>query len=64
MFTTIAFEQTHEALEGAVWTTVVVLAWLRQKHVDKEDEWKLVAKKAERWLKRQGVNIGETSLSF
>jgi len=36
--------------------TCLVLAWLNAKHSAKKMNWKLLAKKSEKWLKKQGVD--------
>mmetsp|Transcript_7924 Transcript_7924/g.15377 ORF Transcript_7924/g.15377 Transcript_7924/m.15377 type:complete len:198 (-) Transcript_7924:10-603(-) len=44
-----------ESLDGQIWATVSVLAWLETCHSDFEDEWILVVEKAEDYLGSRGV---------
>jgi hypothetical protein len=48
----------------AIWATVVVIAWLTQTQGSRSSEWKLVVKKANKWLKKQKVNPGDFEISF
>ena len=41
-----------------VWATVLVLSLLRSKYSSQQDEWELVAMKAESWVKRQTLPPG------
>jgi hypothetical protein len=49
-----------EEFDGKVWTTVSVLAWLETCRSEFEDEWGLVAEKAEAFIADSGVDL-ETS---
>ena len=40
---------------AAVWATVLALCAMQTRHQDKQEEWELVAGKAEGWLKRQAL---------
>ena len=62
---------TQETLEGncpaecqgimaAVWATVLVLTLLRLKYSSQQEEWELIAMKAEAWVKRQILPAGVT----
>ena len=42
----------------SLWATALVLVFLRKKMSDSQDEWELVAMKAENWLKKQSVPGG------
>ena len=41
-----------------VWATVFVLSLLRSKYSSQQEEWELVAMKAETWVKRQTLPPG------
>ena len=43
---------------AAVWATVLVLSLLRLKYSSQQEEWELIAMKAESWLKRQPLPPG------
>lgn len=45
---------------AAVWATVLALCVMQTRHQDKQEEWELVAGKAEGWLKRQVLPSGLT----
>ena len=40
---------------SAVWTTALALSSLKLTYSSQQDEWELVAKKAEAWLKKQSL---------
>ena len=42
----------------SLWATALVLVFLKKKMSDSQDEWELVAMKAENWLKKQSVPGG------
>lgn len=44
------------ATARAVWATVVALEYLRKRFASHEEEWRLVATKAERWLETQSIS--------
>ncbi|MBI5491261.1 MAG: VWA domain-containing protein [Deltaproteobacteria bacterium] len=44
-----------ESRAAAVVATLVVLYLLRTKYADRESEWRLLARKADRWLKKAGA---------
>ena len=41
-----------------VWATILVLSLLRMKYSSQQEEWELVAMKAESWVKRQTLPSG------
>ena len=43
-----------------MWATLLVLCQLRRKYSGQQDEWELIAMKAESWLKRQSLPAGMT----
>ena len=45
---------------AAVWATLLALCQLRHKYSSQQDEWELIAMKAESWLKRQPLPAGVT----
>ena len=45
---------------SAVWATVLVLTRLRLGYSDQQEEWELIATKAESWLRRQQLPAGTT----
>ena len=45
---------------AAVWATVLILTLLRKKYSSQQDEWELIAMKAESWLKKQTLPSGVT----
>ena len=45
---------------SAVWATVLVLTRLRLGYSDQQEEWELIAVKAESWLRRQQLPAGTT----
>jgi hypothetical protein len=42
----ISFTETNDTVSVEAWATLVILAWLQAKCADRQQEWKLVAKKA------------------
>ena len=40
-----------------IWTTLLVLGWLEVRRADSKEEWKMVSKKALKWLQRQGLDV-------
>ena len=40
---------------AAVWATVLILTLLRKKYSSQQDEWELIAMKAESWVKKQAL---------
>ena len=45
---------------AAVWATVLILTLLRKKYSSQQDEWELIAMKAESWMKKQALPSGVT----
>ena len=45
---------------AGVWATLLALCQLRHKYSSQQDEWELIAMKAESWLKRQPLPAGVT----
>ena len=43
---------------AAVWATVLILTLLRKKYSSQQDEWELIAMKAESWVKKQALPSG------
>ena len=43
---------------GVVWATVLVLTILERRCKGQQDEWELIAIKADKWLKRQALPKG------
>ena len=50
-----------EDISNTVWATVLVLTLLKKKFVGQQEEWELIAMKANSWLKKQALSSG-TSL--
>ena len=46
---------------AAVWATVLILTLLRKKYFTQQDEWELIAMKAESWVKKQALSSGVTT---
>ena len=44
-----------EGVVAAVWATVLILTLLRKKYSSQQDEWELIAMKAESWMKKQAL---------
>jgi ubiquitin len=40
-----------------IWTTALVLSWLEAHRSESKEEWKMIAKKALKWLQKQGLPI-------
>ena len=51
----------REGVGGAIWATVLAVSLLRSRYSSQQDEWELIAMKAESWLKKQSLPPG-TSL--
>ena len=51
--------ECHGDMVG-VWATLLALCQLRRKYSGQQDEWELIAMKAESWLKRQPLPAGVT----
>ena len=49
-----------EGVVAAVWATVLILTLLRKKYSSQQDEWELIAMKAESWMKKQALPTGVT----
>ena len=49
---------------AAVWATVLILTLLRKKYSSQQDEWELIAMKAESWVKKQTLPSGVTIQDF
>ena len=45
---------------AGVWATVVAVSLLRARYSSQQEEWELIAMKAESWLKKQSLPIGCT----
>ena len=45
---------------GSVWATVLAVTLLRTRYSSQQDEWELIAMKAESWLKKQSLPSGCT----
>jgi hypothetical protein len=55
-----AFEPAGDDEERAVWATALALIWLELHASDARDEWQMLARKAERWLRsaqRTGAHV-------
>ena len=48
----------REGIMASVWATVLVVSVLRARYSSQQDEWELIAMKAESWLKRQILPSG------
>ena len=53
-----------DGLVAVVWATVLVLSLLKKKYSSQEEEWELIAMKAESWLKRQVLPSGVSIQDF
>ena len=51
----------REGVGGTIWATVLAVSLLRSRYFSQQDEWELIAMKAELWLKKQSLPPG-TSL--
>ena len=49
-----------KGIAAAVWATVLILTLLRKKYSSQQDEWELIAMKAESWVKKQALPSGVT----
>ena len=49
-----------KGIVAAVWATVLILTLLRKKYSSQQDEWELIAMKAESWVKKQALPSGVT----
>ena len=43
---------------AAIWATVLILTLLKKKYSNQQDEWELIAMKAESWVKKQALPCG------
>ena len=50
----------REGVGAAVWATVLAVSLLRSRYSSQQDEWELIAMKAESWLKKQSLPPGTT----
>ena len=50
----------REGVGATVWATVLALSLLRSQYSSQQDEWELIAMKAELWLKKQSFSAGVT----
>ena len=48
----------REGVGGTVWATVLAVSLLRSRYSSQQDEWELIAMKAESWLKKQSLPPG------
>ena len=48
----------REGVGGTVWATVLAVSILRSRYSSQQDEWELIAMKAESWLKKQSLPPG------
>ena len=53
-----------KGIAAAVWATVLILTLLRKKYSSQQDEWELIAMKAESWVKKQALPSGVTMQDF
>ena len=53
-----------KGIVATVWATVLILTLLRKKYSSQQDEWELVAMKAESWVKKQALPSGITIQDF
>ena len=49
-----------EGIIAAIWATVLILTLLKRKYSSQQDEWELIAMKAESWVKKQVLPSGVT----
>jgi hypothetical protein len=49
-----------EGIVATVWATILILTLLRKKYSSQQDEWELIAMKAESWIKKQALPSGVT----
>ena len=49
-----------EGIIVAIWATVLILTLLKRKYSSQQDEWELIAMKAESWVKKQVLPSGVT----
>ena len=54
----------REGVWAAVWATVLAVSLLRSRYSSQQDEWELIAMKAESWLKKQSLPPGTTLEKF
>ena len=45
---------------ASIWATVLILTLLKKKYSSQQDEWELIAMKAESWVKKQSLPSGLT----
>ena len=50
----------REGAGAKVWATVLAVSLLRSRYSSQQDEWELIAMKAESWLKKQSLPAGVT----
>ena len=50
----------REGVGSTVWATVLAVSLLRSRYSSQQDEWELIAMKAESWLKKQSLPPGTT----
>ena len=50
----------REGMGAKVWATVLAVSLLRSRYSSQQDEWELIAMKAESWLKKQSLPAGVT----
>ena len=50
----------REGVGATVWATVLAVSLLRSRYSSQQDEWELIAMKAESWLKKQSLPTGVT----
>jgi hypothetical protein len=53
-----------KGIVATVWATVLILTLLRKKYSSQQDEWELIAMKAESWMKKQALPSGVTMQDF
>ena len=53
-----------DELVAVVWATVLILTLLKKKYSSQEEEWELIAMKAESWLKKQVLPSGVSIQDF
>ena len=53
-----------KGIVATVWATVLILTLLRKKYSSQQDEWELIAMKAESWIKKQALPSGITVQNF
>ena len=53
-----------KGIVATVWATVLILTLLRKKYSSEQDEWELIAMKAESWMKKLALPSGITVQDF